>query len=174
MVPANTDLLDRIAVSELAVVLVGGDGAARRTVAATIHRRSARAGAPFRFVDCAGVGADLEMALFGRARQRGAGWPGILERARGGTVLLDNIDGVTASVQIKLLRLLEERQIVRVGGRTPRPIDFRLIVAASSDLARDVERGRLRADLYYRLDGITISVPDLTEAARWLRRPRRR
>jgi transcriptional regulator with PAS, ATPase and Fis domain len=154
------DLIDRVAASELAVVLVGADGATRRSVAARLHRRSGRASAPFLLIDCAGAGPDLEAALFGRAATYGGGWPGILERAHGGTVLLDRIDEVSAAIQTKLVRVLEERQVVRVGGRTARAIDIRMIVASPSDLARSVECGRMRADLYYRLDGITLTVPE--------------
>jgi DNA-binding NtrC family response regulator len=151
------DVLDRIAPSDLGVVLLGGDGPARRELAATIHGRSGRASAPFESLDCTARGRAIEVDLFGRAAPRSF-TPGVLERARGGTVFLDALDHLDAVVQVKLLRALQERQVVAVGGRSQRPIDVRMIVGADRDLALDVARGRLRADLYYRLAGISIDL----------------
>ena len=146
-------LVDRIAPSELAVVLVGDDGRARRRVATTIHRRSPRAARPFLTIDCAVAGPTLDAALFGRADA------GMLERACGGTVFLDRVDQLPPAIQLELVRALEERHVVRGDDPTRHAIDVRLIVGTSCDLAADVEHGRWRADLYYRLDGISIAVP---------------
>lgn len=152
------DLIDRIGPSDLAVILVGDDRIACRRVASALHRRSPRRAGPFVALDCAIAAAALEPALFGRADPR-AGAPGILERACGGTAYLDRVDDLPAEIQLELMCALEDRQIVPVGAGAPQAIDVRVIASSSRDLADAVEHGRWRADLFYRLEGISIAVP---------------
>jgi two-component system, NtrC family, response regulator AtoC len=161
-------LADRVAASPLAVLVVGETGVGKEVLAQRIHARSPRAAAPFLCLNCAALPeALLESELFGHEQGAFTGAtrakPGLFEVARGGTVFLDEIGELPAALQAKLLRVLEARQIQRVGALTPRSIDVRFVAATHRDLRAAIRAGEFREDLYYRLDGITLEVPPLRE-----------
>ena len=122
------------------------------------------------FVVGAAQAAELEGELFGNERGAYTGAsqarPGLLESANGGTVFLDEVGDLPLAIQVKLLRVLEERRILRVGGRTPVPIDVRFVSATNRDLEAEVQRGTFRQDLFYRLNGLSITIPPLRERRR--------
>jgi DNA-binding NtrC family response regulator len=147
------------------VLLTGDTGTGKEAVARTLHELSGRTG-PFLPVDCAALSASLvETELFGHERGAFTGAvtakAGLLETADGGTVFLDEIGDLPAAIQVKLLRVIEERRLRRVGSLKARSIDVRFIAATNRDLATDVALGRFREDLYYRLNGISLSIPPL-------------
>jgi transcriptional regulator with PAS, ATPase and Fis domain len=152
-----------------AVLVVGESGTGKELFAHAIHAASARREAPFVPVDCAAIPRELlEAELFGYAPGAftGAmreGKPGKFELAQGGTIFLDEIGEMPLEMQAKLLRVLQERQIIRVGGVSPLPVGFALIAATNRDLEGLVTQGRFRRDLLYRLDVIRIEVPPLRE-----------
>jgi transcriptional regulator with PAS, ATPase and Fis domain len=137
-------------------------------MAKEIHRLSPRAGKPFVGLNCAALTETLlESELFGHERGAFSGAvntkPGLFEVAEKGTVFLDEIGEMSSSIQAKLLRVLEERQVLRVGGLSPRSIDVRFLAASHKDLEGEVAAGRFRQDLYFRLNGITVEIPPLRE-----------
>jgi two-component system, NtrC family, response regulator AtoC len=148
-------------------VLVGGDtGVGKELLAAEIHRLSGRAGRYVR-LNCAGFSETLlESELFGY--QRGAftgatqAKPGLLEVASGGTVFLDEIGELPMALQAKLLRAIESREIMRLGSIEPIAIDVRFVAATNRDLPSEIARGAFRLDLYYRLAGVTVTIPPLS------------
>jgi DNA-binding NtrC family response regulator len=156
-------------VSGLITVLVLGEtGSGKEVLASWIHRRSPRADGPFLCINCAALTETLlESELFGHDKGAftgaGAAKPGLLESADGGTVFLDEVGEMNAALQTKLLRTIESRQIMRVGGRTARPIDVRFIAATNRDLEAEVANKTFRQDLYFRLNGISLTVPPLRE-----------
>jgi len=161
-------LAERVAHSMIAVLIVGETGVGKDLIAELVHRRSPRAAAPLLCLNCAALPeALLESELFGHDKGAFTGAthtkPGLLEVARGGTVFLDEIGELPLALQAKLLRVVESRQILRVGGLEPRPIDVRFVAATHRDLATEIRAGRFREDLYYRLNGITLVVPPLRE-----------
>jgi transcriptional regulator with PAS, ATPase and Fis domain len=151
------------------VLLLGESGTGKELFAHAIHMASKRSQGPFVPVDCSAITRDLlEAELFGYAPGAftGAtkdGKPGKFELAEGGTVFLDEIGEMPMEMQAKLLRVLQERRIVRVGGTTPVEINFRLIAATNCDLEEMVQEKRFRHDLLYRLDVIRIEIPALRE-----------
>jgi two-component system, NtrC family, response regulator AtoC len=163
-------LAEALAVGSISVLVLGETGAGKEVMAETIHRMSSRRAAPFLRLNCAALTESLlESELFGHERGAFTGAakskPGLLETADGGTVFLDEVGELAMSTQVKLLRVLEERQVLRVGGLKPRPIDVRFIAATNRDLEAEVERGVFRRDLYYRLGAATLVVPPLRERA---------
>ncbi|WP_437327508.1 sigma 54-interacting transcriptional regulator [Sorangium sp. So ce381] len=159
-------LAERVAGAPITVLLLGETGAGKEVLAEHIHRRSPRAQGPFVRLNCAALSESLlESELFGH--ERGAftsavqAKPGLLETAEKGTVLLDEVGELPPSIQVKLLRVLEERKVMRVGGLSPRPIDVRFISATNRDLAAEVKRGAFREDLFFRLNGIALTIPPL-------------
>jgi transcriptional regulator with PAS, ATPase and Fis domain len=161
-------LIDRIAASAINVLILGETGAGKEVVSERIHRRSPRSAAPLVRLHCAALPETLfESELFGHERGAFTGAvaakPGLLETADGGTILLDEVGELPMSIQVKLLRVLEERKVLRVGGLKARPIDVRFIAATNRDLAAEVARGAFRQDLYYRLNGISFVIPPLRE-----------
>jgi two-component system nitrogen regulation response regulator GlnG len=137
-------------------------------VATTIHRESRRASGPFKAVDCGSIPPTLiESELFGHEKGAFTGAdrarPGCFEDAAEGTLFLDEIGNLPMAMQAKLLRALQERQIYRVGGNTPIPLNVRVLTATNEDLTGQVEAGLFRRDLYYRLDEFGIRVPPLRE-----------
>jgi DNA-binding NtrC family response regulator len=161
-------LRDRVAQSNISVLLLGETGAGKEVMAESIHQQSPRRSAPFLRLNCAALSETLlESELFGHEKGAFTGAvapkPGLLETAQGGTVLLDEVGELPAALQVKLLRVLEERQVLRVGGLKPRPIDVRFISATNRDLQAESEEGQFRRDLYFRLNGITLVVPPLRE-----------
>jgi DNA-binding NtrC family response regulator len=159
-------ILDLVARGDLSVVLLGETGTGKDVLADTIHRRSPRAANPYVRLNCAALpDALLESELFGYERGAFTGAvqakQGLLETAHGGTLLLDEVAELPLTMQAKLLRVLENREITRVGGLRSRRVDVRIISATNRDLAAQVRAGTFRQDLYFRLNGITLVVPPL-------------
>jgi DNA-binding NtrC family response regulator len=152
------------------VLIVGESGTGKELVANAIHQRSPRAAGRFVALNCGAIpGEILEAELFGHERGAFTGAHqrriGKLEAASGGTLFLDEISELSADLQVKLLRVLEQRTVVRVGGNDEVPVDFRLLAATNRDLDREVANGRFRADLYYRLRVVPIELPPLRQRA---------
>jgi transcriptional regulator with PAS, ATPase and Fis domain len=161
-------LIERAAPSDITVLLLGETGVGKEVFARRIHALSPRAGGPFLGLNCAAVAPSLfESELFGHERGAFTGANqmklGLLETAQGGTVLLDEVGEMPLTIQVKLLRVLEERQILRIGGTRTRPIDVRILSATNRNLEADVEAGSFRRDLYFRLNSITVQIPALRE-----------
>jgi two-component system, NtrC family, response regulator AtoC len=159
--------LDDIAASKLTVLLLGETGVGKELLADTIHRRSGRTG-PFLRINCAALSESLlESELFGHDKGAFTGAvqsrAGLLESAQGGTVFFDEIGELPPAIQAKLLRAIESREVTRLGTAHPISIDVRFVAATNRDLAAEVAAGRFRQDLYFRLDGISLSIPPLRE-----------
>ena len=164
------ELAERVAGSDLAVLLLGETGTGKEVLAEVIHRASPRADKPLVRINCAALPeALLESELFGHEKGAftgaAAAKPGVLETADGGTIFLDEVGELPAATQAKLLRVLEAREVQRLGALKPRAIDVRFVAATNRDLDAEVERGRFRADLFYRLDGVRLVIPPLRERA---------
>lgn len=168
--PASLGLLqdvERIAHSDATVLVVGETGTGKELIARHIHQVSGRKG-PFVAVNCGAFSESLiDAELFGHeagaftgASQARAGW---FEAANGGTLFLDEIGDLPLALQVKLLRVLQERQVVRLGSRRGIPLDVRLVAATNIDLARAVEAQHFRADLFYRLSVASVRLPPLRE-----------
>ena len=158
---------ERIARRGVTILIRGETGVGKDVLARAIHARSGRAG-PLLSVNCAALAESLlESELFGHERGAFTGAAqaraGLLEAAAAGTVFLDEIGDAPASVQAKLLRAIESRQVLRVGGARPIDLDVRFVAATHRDLRAEAARGRFRQDLYFRLDGITLFIPPLRE-----------
>jgi DNA-binding NtrC family response regulator len=161
-------LLARVAESELPLMLLGETGVGKELCAELVHELSPRAAQPFLRLSCASLSeAVLETELFGYDRGAfpgaSADKPGVLEAAAGGSLFLDEIGDLPLGTQIKLLRVFEAKQVLRLAARTPRAIDLRVIAATHQDLNERITAGLFRADLFYRLNGISVIVPPLRE-----------
>ncbi len=164
-------LARRLAGSDLPVLVTGDTGSGKEVVARILHRHSARAGRPFLAINCATLPDSLaDSELFGHEKGSFTGAIarkiGAFEAATGGTLLLDEVGELSASNQARLLRVLQERVVLRVGGVQPIAVDVRIVAATNRDVVADVARGRFREDLYFRLNGVTISVPNLRSRPR--------
>lgn len=161
-------ILDLVAGSSISVLLLGETGVGKDVAANAIHYRSTRAGQPLVCVNCGAFSESLlDSELFGHERGAFTGSAGmkvgLIESADGGTLFLDEAGEMPPSLQTKLLRVLEQRQVMRIGSVRPRNIDVRFIAATNRDLEEEVARGAFRRDLYYRLAGTTIQIPPLRE-----------
>jgi DNA-binding NtrC family response regulator len=160
--------LERIASTDATVLLTGETGTGKELVAEALVASSGRADGPLEIVDCGALTPTLvESALFGHEKGAftgaSASTPGAFERAHKGTVLLDEIGELPLELQPKLLRVLEAREVQRVGGSTRKKIDIRVLAATHRALEEQVNRGTFRADLYYRLSVLTMRLPPLRD-----------
>jgi transcriptional regulator with PAS, ATPase and Fis domain len=163
-------LVELVARSNISVLVTGETGAGKEVISEAVHTRSARADKPFVSLNCAALPETLlESELFGFERGAFTGATqsklGLIESAHEGTLLLDEIGEMPLATQAKLLRVLENGELTRIGAVKPRVVDVRFIAATNRDLPALVARGEFRRDLYYRLNGITIPVPALRERA---------
>jgi DNA-binding NtrC family response regulator len=161
-------LVGRVAQTSINVLILGETGVGKEVLARRIHELSPRAARPLLCVNCAAISETLlESELFGHERGAFTGAiqakPGLLEVAEGGTVLLDEIGEMPLAIQAKLLRVVEQRSVTRVGGLKARVIDVRFMAATHRDLEALIGRGAFREDLYYRLNGVSLVVPPLRE-----------
>jgi DNA-binding NtrC family response regulator len=162
------DVLERVAATDATVLIQGESGTGKELVAHEIVRRGPRAGQPFLTIDCGAISPTLiESELFGHARGAFTGADrvriGAFEAAHGGTVFLDEIGEMPLDMQPKLLRALEAREIRRAGENEGRKVDVRMIAATNRNLEVEVNRGRFREDLYFRLSVISVALPPLRE-----------
>ncbi len=169
--PAMRELfatLERIAPKDLAVLVQGETGTGKEEVARAVHAASPRASGPFVVIDATALPEPLaESMLFGHEKDAAAGVAeqriGLFESASGGTVFLDGVGELAPALQAKVLRVLERREIVRVSGQTPVPIDVRVISSTSRDLRNAIDKGSFREDLYFRLAQVRVFVPPLRQ-----------
>ncbi len=160
------DLARRIAKVDSTLLITGESGTGKELIAQLVHDESARAAGPFIGVNCGAITESLlESELFGHARGAFTGAAhdriGLFEAANGGTLLLDEIGDVSPGMQVKLLRVLQEHEIRRVGESKSRPVNVRVMAATNRDLTADIAEGRFRKDLYYRLNVVQLHVPPL-------------
>lgn len=161
-------LAERVAKSTINVLLLGETGVGKDVLARRIHAKSPRADRPFQPLNCGALSDQLlESELFGHEKGSFTGAvdtkQGLLEAADGGTVFLDEVGEMPLGIQVKFLRVLEERQARRVGGLRSRAFDIRFVAATNCDLSQAVESGSFRADLFYRLNGISLYIPPLRQ-----------
>jgi two-component system, response regulator FlrC len=169
--PRSLELLDlatRVAKSEITVMVSGESGVGQEVFARYLHSRSSRSRGPFVAINCAAIPENmLEALLFGHERGAFTGAhesrPGKFELAQGGTLLLDEISEMDFALQGKLLRVLQEREVERLGGKRPVALDVRVIATSNRDLRAEVQAGRFREDLYYRLSVFPLTIPPLRE-----------
>ncbi len=169
--PASVALLElaaRIARTEVTVLISGESGTGKEVYARFVHAASARAAGPFVAINCAAIPENmLEAVLFGHEKGAFTGahqaHAGKFEQAQGGTLLLDEISEMGMSLQAKLLRVLQEREVERIGSQRPVALDVRVLATTNRDLAAEVAAGRFREDLYYRLNVMPLGLPPLRE-----------
>ena len=165
---ALTALARRLAANDLTVMISGESGTGKEVFARFIHRQSCRADAPFVAINCAAIPENmLEAMLFGYEKGAFTGaqtaHPGKFEQAQGGTLLLDEISEMGQPLQAKLLRVLQEREVERLGGRKVMDLDVRVIATTNRDLKAEVAQGNFREDLFYRLNVLPLNLPPLRE-----------
>ena len=162
------EFIRRVASTESTVLIQGESGTGKELVARAVHRNSARANAPFVAINCAAITESLlESELFGHEKGAFTGAvalkKGKFEVANGGTLFLDEVGELAPAIQAKLLRVLQERELERVGGTRPVKVDVRLITATNRDLEESVQAGAFRKDLFYRLNVVNVTMPPLRE-----------
>jgi len=160
------DLIKKAACSNATVLITGESGTGKELVARAIHYQSKRSKAPFVTVNCAAIPNELiESELFGYTKGAFTGAfttrAGFFQTANGGSIFLDEVSEMSQNVQVKLLRVIQEKEVTLVGSRKSIPVDIRIIAASNKDLKRMVENGTFREDLFYRLNIITIEIPPL-------------
>ena len=161
-------LAARVAESDATVMLSGESGTGKEVFARYIHQHSPRAAKPFIAINCAAIPENLlEATLFGYEKGAFTGaqaaQPGKFEQAQGGTILLDEISEMPLGLQAKLLRVLQEREVERVGGKKPVALDIRVLATSNRDMPQEVAAGRFREDLYYRINVFPLQIPALRE-----------
>lgn len=165
---ALREQISRLARSQAPVFISGESGSGKELAARSIHRQSARADAPFVAVNCGAIPAELmESELFGHVKGSFTGADkdksGLFQAAMGGTLFLDEVADLPLHMQVKLLRVIQEKAVRPVGSQVELPTDVRILSASHKDLANEVSRQRFRQDLYYRINVIELSVPSLRE-----------
>jgi DNA-binding NtrC family response regulator len=161
-------MVEKVAGSEATILIQGESGTGKELIAKEIHYQSGRAQGPFVSINCGAIPRDLlESNLFGHVKGSFTGAvrdsQGLFQVAEGGTFFLDEVGEMPLATQVKLLRALQEREIIPVGGTQPIKIDCRLVAATNADLEKEVAEGRFRADLFYRLNVIPIRLPSLRQ-----------
>ncbi|MFQ5647282.1 MAG: sigma-54 interaction domain-containing protein [bacterium] len=161
-------IIDKVSQSDITVLIQGESGTGKELVARAIYQNSPRRGQPFVTINCSAIPETLlESELFGHEKGSFTGAHkqriGRLESAQKGTLFLDEIGEIPLSVQVKLLRFLQEREIERIGGKKPIPLDVRVIAATNKDLKEEVQKSRFREDLFFRLSIVPIQLPSLRE-----------
>jgi DNA-binding NtrC family response regulator len=161
-------LIAQVAPTDISVLIIGESGTGKELVARALHELSARRAKPLLFVNCGAIPQGIfESEIFGHERGSFTGAerqrPGYFEQADGGTLVLDEIGEMPTTVQVKLLRVLEQGEFMRVGSSKTTKVNVRIVAATHADLAASVARNEFRADLYYRLKAVTITVPPLRE-----------
>ncbi|MCA8943746.1 MAG: sigma-54-dependent Fis family transcriptional regulator [Planctomycetes bacterium] len=162
------DLIRQIAPTHASVLINGESGTGKELVARAIHNLSPRRGRPFVAINCGGMSeGTIESELFGHVKGSFTGaisdHQGKFEYANGGTILLDEVGEMPVGTQVKFLRVLEEREVARVGSNKTQPVDVRVLAATNADLEKKIEAGEFREDLYFRLKVVTIDMPPLRE-----------
>jgi transcriptional regulator with PAS, ATPase and Fis domain len=160
--------IEQIAPTDTTVLILGETGTGKELVAKAIHHLSARADKRFLAINCGAFSEELlANELFGHEKEAFTGARGVkkglLEAASGGTIFLDEIGDMPTSMQVKLLRVLQDKSLMRVGGTTEIPVDIRVLAATNKDLKGEVEAGNFRQDLFYRINVVTLQVPTLVE-----------
>ncbi len=160
--------IEQIAPTDCNVLILGETGTGKELVAKLIHQLSPRADKRFLAINCGAFSEELlSNELFGHEKEAFTGARGIkkglLEVAQGGTILLDEIGDMPLSMQVKLLRVIQEKKLIRVGGTSEIPVDIRILAATNKDLKKEVAKGKFRQDLYYRLNVISLYLPPLVD-----------
>ena len=163
------ELIERVAPTSVVVLLLGESGVGKTALAELLHQKSRRANGPFVEVNCGAIPDTLfesevfghEAGAFSGARREGK--PGLIERADGGTLFLDEVGDLSPAAQSKLLKVLQDRRVARVGATRERVVDFRLVTSTNRDLGAMVERGEFRLDLFYRINTFPVQVPALRQ-----------
>jgi transcriptional regulator with GAF, ATPase, and Fis domain len=160
------DLVERLAPVDIPILITGETGCGKELIATAIHARSKRASRPIASLNCAALQETLaESELFGHERGAFSGAiaarPGLIEAATGSTLFLDEVGELSLTIQAKLLRVLEAHRIIRVGDTREREVDVRIVTATNRDLVAEVDAGRFRRDLYFRLSAATLQLPPL-------------
>jgi transcriptional regulator with GAF, ATPase, and Fis domain len=161
-------ILERVAPTNLTVLICGETGTGKELACRAVHTRSARKDGPLVIFDCGAAPENLiESELFGHHRGAFTGAvearPGVFEQAHGGTIFIDEIGELSLDLQPKLLRVLEQREVRRVGGNKTKSVDVRVVAATNRNLREEVDKGRFREDLYYRLAVVELTLPPLRE-----------
>ncbi len=162
------DLAETVAPTDSTILITGESGTGKEVVARYIHAQSARSEGPFLSINCGALPESLlESELFGHVKGSFTGAvkdkAGLLVAAAGGTFFLDEIGETAPATQVKLLRAIQEREVIPVGATEPVPVDVRIIAATNRDLEEQIRRGEFRSDLYYRLNVIALALPSLRE-----------